>query len=69
MMRTIGIGKTVKEILTEYLKANGFDGLYIDDCGCTVDDIAPCGHIDNNCTPGYLRPCDCGCDNHIGPKE
>ena len=33
----------VKEMLIEYLKANGFDGLYCEDCGCQLSDLATCG--------------------------
>ena len=33
---------TVHEIVLEYLEEHGFDGLCTDDCGCSVDDLAPC---------------------------
>ena len=33
---------TVYEIIFEYLSKNGFDGLCTDECGCSVDDLAPC---------------------------
>ena len=33
---------TVREIILEYLTTNGFDGLCTDECGCSVDDLAPC---------------------------
>lgn len=62
--------KTVKDIVTEYLKSNGYDGLYNDDCGCPVDDLAPCCQLYDDCTAGYRHDtCECGCDDHIGPKE
>ncbi len=44
---------TVEEIVIEYLKANGFDGLYNDDCGCFLDDLIPCSECCSNCQPGY----------------
>ena len=44
---------TVHEIILEYLEEHGFDGLCTDDCGCLLDDLAPCcseSLID--CVPG-----------------
>jgi len=55
-----------ESILTEVkskLSAGGFDGLYVPgECGCTLEDLAPCGGCDrdegktfiNGCEPGYL---------------
>lgn len=61
---------TVKEIVEAYLRANGFDGLYADECSCTVDDLEPCGYMMSECLAGYIRPCDCGNhDWHIGPEK
>jgi len=64
----------VRQIITEYLKANGYDGLYHDECGCFLDDLAPCDRP-LNCKPGYKSPCNpktcpekCGAW-HIGPKQ
>jgi hypothetical protein len=68
---------TVNEIVQEYLKSNGYDGLYNEDCGCKIDDLCPCG-IEGvwDCKAGYVRKCDPGtcpadgdCEWHIGPKE
>lgn len=64
--------KNVKDIVTAFLKAHGYDGLYssFGECGCKLDDLAPCGDGDiMNCEPGYVQPCTCGkkCDWHIGP--
>ena len=56
----------LKEIIVEYLVANGFDGLYLDDCGCMSDDLMPCGEPSPRCSPGYLNP-DEG-DGWIGPE-
>jgi hypothetical protein len=52
------------EIIKEYLKENGFDGLQNGgECGCELSDLAPC--VDNIiwCTPGYkvLPPDDVDC--------
>jgi hypothetical protein len=42
----------VREIVTAHLKAGGFDGLTMDDCGCDIDDIMPCGACDmEECMP------------------
>jgi hypothetical protein len=32
----------VREIVTAYLAANGYDGLANDECGCGLKDFAPC---------------------------
>jgi hypothetical protein len=51
----------IKEIVKEYLKQAGFDGLYLPgECACKIDDLFPCGEITDDCLPGYLSPCDCG---------
>lgn len=55
---------TVLKILEEYLKANGFDGLAGDECGCEIGDLAPCENP-LNCKPAYKTDCggcDCGGD-------
>ncbi len=55
----------VKEIVIEYLKSHGYDGLYDGyDCGCKVDDLMPCDSCPDLCEAGYLRAPDC-----IGPKQ
>jgi len=41
---------TAKEIIEQYLRKNGFDGLFVDDwdtfgedgCGCFLEDLCPC---------------------------
>lgn len=46
----------VKEILTAYLRANGYDGLCYDangdECGCGVNDLCPCCNP-LPCVPAY----------------
>jgi hypothetical protein len=56
---------TGKEIIKEYLEKNGFDGLYIDDCGCDKSNLMPC-ESDGcmHCEAGYKHPCLCG-EGHI----
>jgi hypothetical protein len=43
-------------IIEKYLKDNGYDGLCKEDCGCKLDDLAPCGIDYSNCVPAYLQP-------------
>lgn len=57
---------SIKEILVEYLQANGYDGLAGDGCGCAIDDdLGGCEYPDLNlCQAGYIvplgnRPKDC----------
>jgi len=45
---------TVKEIVEKYLRENGYDGLYCEDCGCRLDDLIPCDWGDfQDCKAGY----------------
>ncbi len=54
-----------KDILIEWLKEHGYDGLYDDDdCGCTLDNLMPCESCPDMCLPGHLTHRDC-----IGPKQ
>lgn len=47
---------TIKDIVTDYLKTNGYDGLYNEDeCGCLLDDLAPCWDCTFDCRPGYKK--------------
>ena len=60
----------LKEIIKEYLEENGYDGLYYDDCACSVEDLIPCDEPNTNCQPGYKGACNGGdcdgdCDFHI----
>jgi len=47
--------KTVLDIIKSYLRDNGFDGLCEPDteCGCGLDDLAPCDGIIQDCIPAY----------------
>ncbi len=47
---------TVYEIIFEYLSKNGFDGLCTDECGCLLDDLAPCcSECVMDCVPGIKK--------------
>ena len=64
--------KNVSQIVSDYLRENGFDGLYnAGECACKIDDLGPCDCSIMNCEPGYLQPCppECGEHNwHIGAQ-
>ncbi len=47
---------TVEEIVNDYLKANGYDGLYHTGagCQCTAGGLALCAQISPSCQAGYL---------------
>ena len=50
---------TVKDIVADWLKTHGYDGLLDVDgagCGCTLDDFCPCGTLCDG-TPAYKWPC------------
>ncbi len=44
---------TIKDIIKTWLKDNGYDGLYDDECGCEIDDLFPCGEPNEHCEAGY----------------
>ena len=44
----------IGEIIVKYLKDNNFDGLYTDECSCTVNDLVPCSGLTEFCKPGVL---------------
>lgn len=50
---------TVQEIVAEYLKNNGYDGLCNEDCGCGLEDFMPCVNSQlsvcetHGCEPAY----------------
>lgn len=45
----------IVDIVADYLKTNGYDGLAYEDteCGCTLDDLAPCDGPCYDCMPAY----------------
>jgi hypothetical protein len=50
---------TVTEILKDWLKSHGYDGLCHEDgeCGCLIDDLGPCGEVGGTCKAGVLGKC------------
>ena len=55
MTKTIDVLKAVEN----YIRENGYDGLCNldnDGCGCLVDDLAPCGEMNQRCVLGYRGP-------------
>jgi hypothetical protein len=50
--------KTVIQIVREHLTAIGADGLVCPDadCGCKLDDLAPCCSDISDCQPGWASP-------------
>ena len=50
--------KTVGQIVKEYLRRHGYDGLVLqeEDCGCDLDDFEPCNQICSNCQAAYKHP-------------
>ena len=60
--------KNVREIVVEYLKANGYKGLWNDDCWCHLSGLFDCPdeygcEVLKACIPGILL------DGKIVPKE
>jgi hypothetical protein len=66
----------VKEIVADWLRSHGYDGLAGPDCGCLVDDLMPCCEVSvYHCAAGMRGPCDpvtCPaegrCDWHVVPS-
>ncbi len=51
--------KSVKDIVIEYLKKNGYDGLCNDNqCGCKLDHFMPCDGDVIACVPAYHHECE-----------
>ena len=50
---------TLIEIVTQYLRANGYDGLYHSDgeCACEVGDLWPCDNPNGDCKAGHYVDC------------
>lgn len=77
-LATQGGDMNVKQIVIEWLKQHGYDGLYDGaDCACEIRDLMPCMGCSQFCKAGYKKPCagpvycHCGGDHdfHIGPRE
>jgi len=50
----------VRGIIIDFLKANGYDGLAGEDCGCGLADLAPCDQPYMDCAPGWRWDCSDG---------
>jgi len=48
---------TLRELVESALRAQGFDGLYSQDCACEIGDLWPCGCVDGNCVMGHYTQC------------
>ena len=48
---------TMQNIVREWLKANGYDGLCDthQECGCSVNDLMPCSEPGTECEAGYKK--------------
>ena len=49
---------TVREMVKEHLEKNGYDGLFVDGCECSLDDLMNCGRVNCNCKAGYFVKAD-----------
>ena len=55
---------SIKEIVENFIKVNGYDGLLMEDlgdgCGCRLPDLFPCGDgfVADECIAAYAHPCD-----------
>ena len=47
--------KEVGEIVEGWLRKNGYDGLYYDECACKLGDLMPCDEPHTDCAAGYLH--------------
>lgn len=62
--------KTVmlKEV-KDRLKAEGFGGLYVPgECGCSLDDLAPCGSCEKEAGEDYINGCEAAY-KHVDPRS
>ena len=62
----------VKEIVEQYLRTNGFDGLYseLGECGCGIGDLMPCDSPCDICEPAFKRYCPCcGEDIYVSARS
>ena len=56
----------LREYIAACLKSDGYDGLHdAEECGCTLDDLMPCGHPWADCEPGYV----CKCPDKLEPRD
>lgn len=62
---------TCRDIVESWLKANGYDGLCSEECGCGMgEDFSPCGFAEfESCTPAYKITCKCGVILYVANKQ
>lgn len=63
---------TLEQIVQKYLEENNFAGLRSGGCGCSKDDLFPCGEPKEDCQAALFKPCeDCNGKNKPGycPSE
>lgn len=55
----------VREILADWLRHHGYDGLFNDGvCACSVDELMPCLEPSSECQAGYaVACCECACQD------
>jgi len=44
---------SMREHMAIWLKDQGYDGVYCDECVCFLDNLAPCSDCMCECMPGY----------------
>ena len=49
--------RTLRSIVSEYLVANGYDGLCREGCGCSIADLFDCDEPNTDCVPGHRNQC------------
>lgn len=47
----------IEDIVKKYLVEHEYSGLYNEECGCSLDDLFPCGSCPRDCEPGYVNNC------------
>ena len=60
---------TVHEMVKAYMREHGIKGLCADWCGCSVDDIEPCGDMNGECESAEQRRCPAGAECQYGLDE
>ena len=62
---------TVKEMINRGLLWGGYEGLYNPECecGCTLENLCPCGDPDLNECIGGFKKLDGEGNQIVGPKE
>ncbi len=51
-------GIEVREIIADWLKTHGYDGLYIPgECACEIDQLVPCDDACMSCLAGKWKSC------------